>query len=156
MSTIDVTNATAPVKRRRWQFSVKHFLVLTTICCVFVAMLAFPPFFVIAGIMLEIALFVFCLVAAIWGRGWIRPFSIFTAIPLAFSAFILGNAPFHHPAEVAVFLGVQLVASIIIGLSGAVSYGYLKRRSGLVPVPNVPFLRKWLFNPDPVEFANKG
>ena len=122
MSTIDVSNAVAPVKRKRWQFSVKHFLALTTACCVFVAMCAFPPLFVIAGVMFELALFVFCIVAAIWGRGWIRPFSMFTAIPLVITFFIMVNGPFHHPAEVAVFMAIQLLGSMTVGLSGAISY----------------------------------
>lgn len=154
--TIDVSGATAPVKQnRRWQFSVKSMLILMSICCAFFACVAFPPFAIIGLMVFGVSLFICCVVAAFYSRGWIRPFGILcgTSLVLTFMLLIASNPP--GPLEVAVVLLLSLFASVAIGFFGAAVHGYLKKRVGIVPIPNIPILRRCLYNPEPEPFEVK-
>ena len=146
--SIDVSNAAAPVKEvQRWQFSTRALLVLMTVCCAIMTVVVVPPIGIIVLSLVAIALAMFCPVAAIYGRGWIRPFSIATGVSLIFSFFIsLEASP--DGAELLIVLFMLLVGSIFIGMCSAAMHGFLKRRLGVVPIPNVPFLRDWLWNPE--------
>jgi len=133
--TIDVSEAVAPVKKvPSWQFSVRSLLILTTVCCAGLAMMAFPPMILIAMFVGVVAMFIFCVTAAIYGRGWIRPFSIVAGATLLLS-FLLLIGSHMPPFAVAVFFMVQILASATAGLCGAAAHGFLKKRSGVVPVP---------------------
>lgn len=148
---IDVSEAVAPVKKssRSWQFSMRGLMILMTLCCAVIAMMACPPLFVIAGILSLVALSIFCVVAMIYGRGWIRPFSILCSITLFVFFFAMFNVRLHGPESAGLFFLIQFAGSVFVGLSGSAAHGLLKKRSGLVPIPNVPLLRSWLHNPDP-------
>jgi hypothetical protein len=86
------------------------------------------------------------LTAAISGRGWIRPFAIAALVPQIWFALALAAWPVHGLAETVVFLLIMYAISVIVGLVASITSCYLDRRSGLVPVPNIPFIRKWLNN----------
>lgn len=150
IQAIDVSGAAAPVKQRSRfrQFSVRSLLVLTTICCAILAGIACPPLFVIGAVLALLALSIFCVIAMIYGRGWIRPFSILCGVSL-FCFFITSlNMRIHGPGEASLFFLIQLAGSMFVGLCGATAHGFLKKRSGIVPIPNIPFVRSWLHNPE--------
>jgi len=145
---IDVSEAVAPVKASRaFQFSVRALMILTTLCCVVIAMVAFPPLFVIAGILALIALSIFSVIAIVYGRGWIRPFSILCGISLLLFFIAFCNMHIGGPEEACIFFLFQFFGSVFVGFCGAAAHGFLKHRSGVVPIPRVPFLRNWLHNP---------
>ena len=145
---IDVSDAVAPVKSRSrfWQFSVRGLFVLTTICCAILAMIAFPPLFIIAEILALVGMSIFCLIAMIYGRGWIRPFAILCGVSLFCFFFVSLNI--RRADEMLFFLLIQFAGSVFVGVCGAAAHGFLKKRSGVVPIPNIPFVRNWLHNPE--------
>ena len=145
--TIDVSDAVAPVKNGRWQFSTSTLLKLMTVCCAVLTAIVVPPIGILVLSLVAIALAIFCPVAVIFGRGWIRPFSIATGVSLIFGFFILMDAS-PDMIECVIALFVLLLGSTFIGMSSAVMHGFLKRRLGVVPIPNVPLVRDWLWNPD--------
>lgn len=146
---IDVSEAVAPVKpRRTWQFSVRGLMILMTLCCAVVAMFAFPPLFVIAGILALIALSIFSVVAMFYGRGWIRPFSIICSTSLMLFFLASFGMHIHGPEEACLYFAVQFFGSVFVGFCGAAAHGFLKKRSGIVPIPKIPFLKNWLHNPE--------
>jgi len=53
----------------------------------------------------------------------------------------------HGPAEACVAILILLLVAPTVGIVGAATHGFLGRRFGIVPVPNVPILRHWLINP---------
>ncbi|QEG23747.1 hypothetical protein [Mariniblastus fucicola] len=146
--TIDVADAVAPVKKSRsWQFSLRGLLILTTICCVATTMIAIPPLLIIAEVVVLLALAIFTTIASFYGRGWIRPFSILCIGTLLLLTLSFFNMNIRHPGEAAVFFLIQFFASVAVGLCGAATHGFLKQRFGVVPIPNIPFLKRFLFNP---------
>ena len=146
--TIDVSNAVAPVKTKRWQFGHRTLLILMTVCCAILVAVVVPPLAVFALAFVAISLATFCLAATFYGRGWIRPFAIGTGLAMIFSFFLLVDARPHGPSEFSIGLFFLLFGSVSFGLLVAATHGYLKRRLGVVPIPNVPLLRDWLWNPD--------
>lgn len=136
------------VRSRFAQFSVKALLILLSVCCVLMAMAVLPPLAVIVLSLSSLATAVFCVTAAIFGRGWIRPFAILAGISLIIGFVMIVAAPFHHPAEVAIAMGVNLLMASFVGFSASLTHGFLKRRGGVVPIPNVPFVRDVFSNPD--------
>ena len=151
--TIDVSEAVAPVKKasRSWQFSVRGLLILMTICCAVLAMIVCPPIFVIAAILGLFGLAIFCAVAIFYGRGWIRPFALLCGTSLFLFFLAMFNMRIHGPEEACVFFAMQFFGSVFVGICGAAAHGFLKQRSGIVPVPNVPYLKNFLHNPEKTE-----
>ncbi len=151
-STINVTNAVPPLKvARRWQISVRSLLIFVTACCVVIAMFAFPPLAIISLLLALSGLTIFCLTASIYGRGWIRPFAVLTVAAISIGTLLILNTHVHGPGEFFVALLIMLVVAPSIGILAAATHGFLLRRIGIVPVPNVPFLRNWLSNPDAIQ-----
>ena len=130
---------------KRWQFSVRSMLIGMTLAATILAMIVAPVlgFFVLMGIGFCAAVFLTC--SIFYGRGWIRPFAITGIIPLLILPFTLASAP-GSPEEFCVITLVFYAISIFTGLSGAAAHGFLKRRSGIVPVPNIPIIRNLLSN----------
>ena len=147
---IDVSEAVAPVKKtsRSWQFSVRGLLILMTLCCAVLAMIACPPILIIAEILALIGLAIFCVTAIIYGRGWIRPFALLCGTSLFLFFVTMWNIHIYGPEAAIMFFSIQLFGSVFVGICGAAAHGFLKQRSGMVPVPNVPWLKHWLHNPD--------
>lgn len=147
---IDVSEAVAPVKKasRSWQFSVRGLLILMTLCCAVLAMIACPPILIIAEILALIGLAIFCVTAIIYGRGWIRPFALLCGTSLLLFFVTMWNIHIYGPEAAIMFFSIQLFGSVFVGICGAAAHGFLKQRSGMVPVPNVPWLKHWLHNPD--------
>jgi len=52
------------------------------------------------------------------------------------------------PEEACVFFAIQFFGSVFVGFCGAATHGFVKKHSGVVPIPRVPFLRNWLHNPE--------
>ena len=52
------------------------------------------------------------------------------------------------PEDACIYFAIQLFGSVFVGLCGAATHGFLKRWSGIVPIPNIPFLRDLLHNPE--------
>ena len=147
---IDVSEAVAPVKkaRRSWQFSVRGLLILMTLCCAGVAMIACPPILVIAEILALIGLAIFCVTAIFYGRGWISPFALLCGTSLLLFFVTSWNIYLNSPEAAIMFYSIQIFGSVFVGICGAAAHGFLKQRSGVVPIPNVPWLRHWLHNPE--------
>ena len=148
--TVDAIEAVAPVKKasRSWQFSVRGLLILMTLCCAVLAMIAYPPILIIAEILALIGLAIFCVTAIIYGRGWIRPFALLCGTSLFLFFVTMWNIHIYGPEAAIMFFSIQLFGSVFVGICGAAAHGFLKQRSGMVPVPNVPWLKHWLHNPD--------
>ena len=148
--TINIVEAVAPVKKakRTWQFSVRGLLILMTLCCAVVAMFVCPPIFFMAMILALIGLTVFCLVAVFYGRGWIRPFAMICGTSLLLFFMVMSTVHIGGPEDAFFFLTFQFFGSVFVGICGAAAHGFLKQRSGVVPIPNVPFLKNWLHNPE--------
>ena len=148
--TVNVAEAVAPVKiaRRTWQFSVRGLMILMTLCCAVLAMIACPPIFVFAAILVLLGLAIFCLVAVFYGRGWIRPFALLCGISLFLFFVTMFNMRIGRPEDAVIFFAMQFFGSVFVGICGAAAHGFLKQRSGVVPIPNVPFLKNWLHNPE--------
>ena len=146
------TQAVPPVKvqPRRFHFYIglKSFIALTAVFCGFFAFLFLPQLAAIIFSAIHLAVALFCLIAMIAGRGWIRPFSIFTAISLVAGFFLIVTGPIHSPEVACVALNINLIVACVIGFTGAIFCGFFQRRSGVMPKPNVPYLRDWLVNPD--------
>ncbi len=81
----------------------------------------------------------------IWlGRGWIRAFSVGAILPHLGGYLIAFNVS--GPWE---FVIVVFVLTLVTGLAGtgsAALHGFLARRQGMVPVPNLPLIRDWFTN----------
>ena len=148
--TVNVAEAVAPVKiaRRTWQFSVRGLMILMTLCCAVLAMIVCPPIFVIAAMLASIGLAIFCAVAVFYGRGWIRPFALLCGTSLLIFFLAMWNTHIGGPEDACFFLAFQFFGSVFIGICGAAAHGFLKQRSGVVPIPNVPYLNKFLHNPE--------
>ncbi len=146
--TINVTHARPPVKSvRYWQVRVRSLVKFAVVCCAMIAMIAFPPLALISLMLATTAMGIFCVTASFYGRGWIRPFSVLTSVCLLLGVPILISGPIHGPGEACVAMLVLLVIAPSVGLVGAATHGFLGKRFGIVPVPNIPFLRRWLINP---------
>jgi hypothetical protein len=151
----ETMHAMPPVKARSfpWQFNIKAILATTTACCLLLAMATVPPLLAIVLTLFHLAAAIAMVTAAIYGRGWIRPFSILAGISLAIGFLMILAEPM--PAGAAgIALLFNLAISMAVGLCGAVFQGYLVRRGGFIPIPNLPLLRDTLVNPRP-ESADK-
>jgi O-antigen/teichoic acid export membrane protein len=146
--TINVTNARPPVKSVRYShLRVRSLVKFAVVCCAIIAMIAFPMIAFIGLMVATAAVGIFCVTASFYGRGWIRPFSILTSVCLLLGVPIVISGPIHGPGEACVAMLVLLVVAASVGIVGAATHGFLGRRFGIVPVPNIPFLRHWLINP---------
>ena len=146
---------TAPVKphRRALQISIRTLLIATAIVAAIIGLSLAPP---IAAVLLAVthATLLGCaLIAAISGRGWIRPFAIIFAIYLSGLAFFAVATHLPGPGAFAIFEVVNFLIATVISTSGAVFHSYLVKRNGYLPAPNLPFLRKWLANETELEIA---
>ena len=144
------TPPTKAAVARTFQFSIKTLLIATTVVAVFFAMAIFPPFAVITLLIAYTAIIFACIVTAFSGRGWIRPFAISSGMYLLVAALVLMNSHFPGPFAVFMLLLINLAIAIFIGLCAATTHSFLTRRGGMVPVPNIPFLRNWLHN-EPID-----
>jgi len=154
--TIDVSDAVAPVKKsQRWQFSVRSLLILMSLCCAFLTCCVVPPIGAIAMMIMAACLAVFCVVAAFYGRGWIRPFGIVCGISMVPSFVAFMSSHIHSAGEATLVMLMLAAICMATGLLAATVHGLLKKRFGIVPIPNVPFLRDCLYNPEPEEIVIK-
>ena len=137
-------------ERSKIQFSIKTLLIATTVIAILLGLAMVPNVVAIVAaaaiIFLYPACITACVTAAISGRGWVRPFSIAAGIYLIVAGFILmsTNGP---PIAWLVFSFINLAISFCIGLCTAIVHGFLAKRKGIIPVPNVWLLRNWLHNP---------
>lgn len=137
----------APVKvTRKPQFSIRTLLIATTLASIGICFVLFPPIAAIALAIVYGAFVTACIVAAISGRGWIRPFAIVTALYLIVATFVLISSHIPGPVAFLILMGLNLVIGCTLGICAAVIQGFFARRGGVVPIPNVPFLRDWLYN----------
>ena len=141
---------TSPVPQKpvvkRWQVSIKTMLLATAMIALLVGMLTIPELAAVSLFCVHVILVACCIVAAVSGRGWIRPFSILCGIYLIGAMFFLLGVNRIRPGEMAFSELVNLGIAMIVGTSGSVAHSYLVRRGGYVPVPNLPLLRDWMVN----------
>ena len=137
-----------PVKpaARRFQISIKSIMIATAGVGIIVAGCLAPPVAAIALLTIHAALIACSIIAAISGRGWIRPFAMTFGLYLIGFAFFLVAMRLPGPEAVAIIEIVNLVVATAVGFLAAMFHGFLARRNGLIPVPNVPILRRWLVN----------
>lgn len=146
-STFPPLKANQPAKSKWWQFGLKSILIAMTGISILVACIAAPAIPAIGLSIAGVGYLVALIVAMFYGRGWIRPYAICGLLTIFTFLFICaGELPFRGPLELLGFLGITFFATNFIGFSGAISHGFLSRRSGKVPVPNIWFLRNWLSN----------
>lgn len=118
-------------------------LAMTGICCVF-GIVAFPPLLALL-VAIYAALASGVLLSLIWkGKGWAQAFAIGAILPHALGIIGMFGSP-SPMAAVFAFLGVELLACCV-GVGTAAGHGWLTRRGGMAPIPNLPFLRDWFVN----------
>lgn len=145
-STYPPRKASQPQKRW-WQFGLKSVLIAITVFSILMSCAVAPVIPAIGFSIVGMAYVMALVIAATYGKGWIRPYAICALIPTGFSLFLsVSQLPIRWPQEYLVFLLITFLLANIIGFSGAITHGFLSRRSGKVPVPNVWFLRNWLSN----------
>ena len=147
---------TAPVKPRRFTFqiSIKSLMITTAVVAVFIGMCLAPTIAAIVMALTHAALLGCSVIAAIRGRGWIRPFAIIFGLYLAGLMFFVLAEHFPGPEAFAIVETINIVIATVVGLCGAIFHSYLARRNGFIPVPNLPFLRNWLVNDPQQEQSN--
>lgn len=136
----------APIEEKRWQLSLRSLFIGTAIVATFIAAFSFPPLAVIAILIVEFAAFTFCLTATVYGRGWIRPFAVLTAIVMFLGYFVVASAHLMTPSAAVLALALHFIISVVSGLFGAAFHGYLMRTGGFVPIPDIPFVKDYLVN----------
>ena len=136
-----------PEQRRWYQFGLKGILLTFSAFALLMGCLVAPAIPAIAFSVLGMVYAASLTIAVFYGRGWIRPYAICGLLPIVFSLFLFAaDVPFHGPEELLLFLLITFFFANLIGFSGAITHGFLSRRSGKVPVPNIWFLRNWLSN----------
>ena len=143
---------TQPVKPapRKLQFSIKSLLIGTTAIAVFIGLCMIPPAAAILLIALYALVITACIVTAFSGRGWIRPFAITGGLYMLTSLLLILNSHPPSAGAVAIVLLVNLIIAAGVGITSSIAHGFLAKRGGYVPVPNVPVLKNWLHN-EPIE-----
>ena len=138
-----MTESATSRPQRYMQFGLRSLMILMTACCIVLATLTVPPMMALAIAALFMAVSG-VLVITIWrGRGWVRPFAAGAIVPHLFTLFLLRA---RNPAEALIlFLAAELVA-VFSGTVAAAYCGYLAKRDGYLPVPDVPYVRDWLSN----------
>lgn len=126
------------------QFSLRSLMIGITVFCVLCALVAIPPILALLTASVGVAL-AGMLALTVWkGRGWCQAFAVGAIAPHVAGIFAMFNTS--GPIEATfLFLAVELVACIA-GVGSAAYHGFLIRRQGKLPVPNLPFIRKWFTN----------
>lgn len=142
-----------PVKpaARRFQITIKSIMIATAIVAVTIALSMAPVVAAIALMATHGILLCFAVIAAISGRGWIRPFAIIFGLYLIGLAIAMFGMHLPGPEAVAIVEAINLVVATIAGFCGAIFHSFLLKRNGYMPVPNIPFIRRWLVNEAPME-----
>ena len=146
-SNPEVTFIDQPVPPRKMavQFSIKTILLVTAIVAAILAALVAPPVMLFALVISFVALTVVLATATICARGWFRAFAIGAAVPNVVTYIVfLGGV--QSPQQAIVALAVSLIASAGFGVLAAFTHGYLCKRNGKLPIPNIPLVKKWLTN----------
>ena len=73
---------TKSIKSKPWQFSLKTLLAVITALSVCLALALVPPIAAMVVAVFYVGVLVACVMAIIYGRGWIRPFAISALVPL--------------------------------------------------------------------------
>jgi uncharacterized membrane protein HdeD (DUF308 family) len=131
------------------QFGLRAALIAVTGFCILMASMVAPVIPALAFSVFFVGFAASIVVATIYGRGWVRPYAVGNLLVISGSVFLFFNEfPFRGPADLLLFLVISFFVSNFVGTVSAVSHGFLKRRSGKMPIPNIWFLRHWLCNDD--------
>lgn len=143
------TAAPNPVKTAS-QFSLRSLMIWMTAFCCLCAVVAVPGLLAVVAVFSAI-LFSGVLTITIWkGRGWAQAFAAGAVVPHVCALFAMFGAT--DPIEAAfILLGIELMA-MGAGVGAASFHGYLVRRNGMLPVPNLPLIRNWFAN-DPFRYV---
>lgn len=126
-------------------------MIATAVVAVLIGLCMAPEIAAIGLMFFHVIAIGCAIIATISGRGWIRPFAIIVGLYLIGLAFALTTMHLNGPEEFAIIELINMAIATVTGMSGAVFHSYLLRRNGMVPVPNLPFVRKWLINESPVD-----
>ena len=146
-----------PVKpvTRRFQVSIKGIMIATAIIAAIIGLSIAPEIAAFGLMIFHVVAISFAIIAAISGRGWIRPFAIIFGLYLVGLAFAMFTMRVHGPEEFVILELINMSVAILAGICGALFHSYLLRRGGYVPVPNLPWIRKWLVNEPSVELKDQ-
>ena len=131
----------------RTQFNLRSLMLGVSVVCVICAFIAVPPLLaLVSGVIYAVLTGV--LAITIWkGRGWAQAFSVGAILPHAASVVVALNS--HGAVEfVLAWLALELLACVA-GIGSAAYHGFLARRQGTLPVPDLPFIRDWFSNEGP-------
>ena len=134
----DVTSNRRPLWR---QFSLRSLMIGMTIVCVVCAMVAIPALLAISYGLIHAAL-TSAIAITIWkGRGWIQAFSVGAIFPHV-GGFLIALSS----SDPIVLCFVFELVAVVAGIAAAAYHGFLVRRKGILPVPDLPYIRDWLTN----------
>ena len=144
---VTFVNRPAPPRKVSFQLSLKAVSIVVAILAFAISAIVFTPVAAIAAIVLTIVFATFAVVTLFYGRGWVRPFAGGFLLPTIFSFFAFFEVGRHGPEQVLMLFFGCLFASVLLGTIAAASHGFLRRRNGMVRVPEIPVVRN-LFNND--------
>ena len=85
------------------------------------------------------------LTIAIWrGRGWLQAFAAGAMLPHLAGYLVLTVG--RESWEVVFEFVVLVLISCVAGVAAAAWHGVLAQHKGMLPVPNLPFIRDWFTN----------
>jgi hypothetical protein len=115
-----------------------------TIVCVVCAVIAIPALLAISYGLIHTAL-TGAIAITIWkGRGWIQAFSVGAIFPHV-GGFLMALSS-SDPIEFSFLCFVFELVAVVAGIAAAAYHGFLVRRKGIFPVPDLPYIRDWLTN----------
>ena len=138
-------NEPAPPRKLAWQFSAKTTLIVAALVATVFGAIVVPLLFALIFAVLYLAASAVLMTSVFCSKGWFRAFSIGALVPHA-AAYLFLVDGLRGPGELLFAIGCSVIASILVGGIAAITQGYLSRRGGLIRVPNVPLLKKWLTN----------
>lgn len=137
-------NVPAPPRKLTFQFTIRGALILTAIFAATLGAIIVPELFALIFGFAYVALTTAIATSILCARGWFRAFSCGAAIPHILLYPIMFSGPGAEEFLAAMF--ALFIASVVAGGIAAITHGFFARRGGLLKVPNVPLLRKWLTN----------
>jgi hypothetical protein len=143
--------AEASTNSHAWwrQFSLLALMAGVTVFCVVCALIVIPPLLALACVVIYVLLTGVLAISLWYGRGWLRAFAVGATLP-HISGYLMALSSPHPWGWVFLFI-VFVIVSCVAGTASAVLHGYLVRRNGRLPIPDVPLIRNWFSNDDPRE-----
>ena len=125
-------------RRSLLQFRLRTLLILMTAIAVILGCVAAAPLFAFIACLSYVGISCVLLSTLFCGKGWIKGFAIGFTVPHLLGYVIAFNVASRPEGILVAFLIVNSV-SVFTGLTTSVANSYVRRRGGIVDVPNFRF-----------------